>query len=503
MEFVRIAEKVFDKITSSILVKEDNSLILGGVRLSKLSLPSFLNWLLNKFDINLPSPYFMVHDGFVYFSESPESLSTIYVESMADNFISRNSNWKSVNDGMKNESSVSLYYNLERSAPFFMRKNRDVANVLKLYTIGRFDVVLGSDVIELHLHAVARKSGDLRNVPGFPIVLNGRADPDNFVLEDSSKPQSLFWIENSVTLRMLDLGSMEISSIELPDPCNIAAVYDSDKDGGLIWCVSSHGTVSVYNRKLEVVENFPILLSSRPTAAPTSFKGGIYVPLNDGRIARVSPDAEITYVELFEDSINGKVAAAGDYAAVYQKGFLGNIITLKNMKPENSDSPIFVPEIGFQNPALMKTTGKPYVGFVSQSGKMFVWHKNTMCDGFPLELEGTFNVNCAASDKYFYALSTEAVLYRISVDGSILAVRIPNSTARSAYLTVTKVDGRYKVFVCADANVIYGFSEDLELLSAFPLLGWGRPVFADVDGEKITECISLTLDNKITAWKLR
>ena len=55
----------------------------------------------------------------------------------------------------------------------------------------------------------------------------------------------------------------------------------------------------------------------------------------------------------------------------------------------------------------------------------------------------------------------------------------------------------------ADSNVIYGFNEELELLPGFPVVGHGNPVFADVDGDRKPEILSMSLDKKITACKLR
>ena len=65
---------VFEKIISSFLIKNDASLILNGVRLPQLQLPGFINSLLSLFNINIPFPYYVENDGFIYFSESPESL---------------------------------------------------------------------------------------------------------------------------------------------------------------------------------------------------------------------------------------------------------------------------------------------------------------------------------------------------------------------------------------------------------------------------------------------
>ena len=155
---------------------------------------------------------------------------------------------------------------------------------------------------------------------------------------------------------------------------------------------------------------------------------------------------------------------------------------------------------------------KIYTAFVSQAGTLFIWEnfsgdpvvQKDISGGAELAY-GTFEGRICASSKYFYALSSNAVLFRIGVDGEVLSVKIPNATAKDAFISVKKTEkfGEERVFVNADSNIIYGFNEKLELLSGFPLVGSGNPFFADVDGDKKNEILSISLDKKITAWKLR
>ncbi len=497
-------QKVFEKLTDSILIKEDNSLILGGVRLNRLSVPSYISWILKKFDINLPSPYFMVHENYIYFSESPECLSAIYTNSAAEKVILHNPNWKAASGDISTNSTVSLYYNLERSMPFFMRQNRDLSNVLKLYTIGRFDIELKDRLLGINLHACARKSGDLSLVPGFPMKIEGSVNPENFVIESGENPSALFWVENSSYIKTMNLKSLETKELNLGEKINICASSESSQDGGILWTVSDFGTVNLFNRELVSQDNFPVLLAARVASRPVAHRKGIYIPLESGIIVDVKANGDVSYIKDTEGhSINSPVSVCDEYGAIYEKGFLGNIFLMKNGRIQNKDEPLFVPEIGFENAAVSKRGGNFYTGFVSQAGKMYMWKNGEETADFPVELNGVFNGNCQATDKYFYALSTDAELFRIDEKGSVLSVRIPHATAKKPFLTVRNVDGKKCIFVCADANVIYGFNEKLELLSAFPLVGWGRPVFADIDGDKIIECLALTIDSKITAWKLR
>ena len=41
------------------------------------------------------------------------------------------------------------------------------------------------------------------------------------------------------------------------------------------------------------------------------------------------------------------------------------------------------------------------------------------------------------------------------------------------------------------------------MISGFPVAGWGRPVFADVNGDKNIDVLALTMDKKIVGWNLR
>ena len=199
----------------------------------------------------------------------------------------------------------------------------------------------------------------------------------------------------------------------------------------------------------------------------------------------------------------------GKAFAIYSKGFLGKIYYFEGEKCLNLENPFEIPGIALGSPAILKNGSKIYVGIITQAGEMNIWRADSkdgeQIEGFPIRLGGVFMTNVVASEKYFYALSTDALLYRISLDGSVLTVQIPNSTARHGFICLrdTEINGRESVFVCADANVIYGFNENLELLSGYPLTGWGKPVFADVNGDKVSECLALTIDKKLIAWKVR
>ena len=503
-------QAVFNKLTSSILIKDDNSLILGGVRLSRLEFPSFLNWLLSIFKINLPSPYFMVLDGNIYFSESSECLSSIYTNSRAGKSLIKNKNYIAVSENQKNEAALSLYYNLERSIPFFLRSNENFSKVLHLYTMGRFDLRFEKSVMELSLHACARKSGNLYAVPGFPLALAGKASPANLQVDSGKSPKNVYWVEDNNSIKALNLSSMNVVGKSNSDSVMIVASA-KPKGNGLLWSVTEHGYVSLLDSSLETLEGFPLMLGENISCRPCSAGENLILVSQSGNVFIVKPDSSYVSVEIPDLKAKSEpVALAGsDNFVIYSKSFLGKIFYFEGDKCLNLEAPFEVPGIALGSPSLIKSGSKVYIGFITQAGEMNLWRADSkdgeQAEGFPMRLGGVFMTNVVSSEKYFYALSTDAVLYRISLDGQILSVQIPNSTARHGFISVRRSGqgNRSGVFACADANVIYGFNEGLELISGFPLTGYGNPVFADVNGDKVSECLALTIDKNLVAWKMR
>ncbi len=496
-------KRVFEKINSSLLIEDSNALILGGARLSRIKLPDFLGKILAAFSISIPSPYYFVQDGFIYFSQSPECLSEIYSLSRENRTLVKTNSWKLVSSGQKSDSHVSLFYNLEQSSPAFLRSNRGLSNILRLYNMGRVDVRVKKNVLEIQIQACAEKKAGSRALSGYPVALSGSVETEDFAVSPDKK--TLFWLESSKRLKAMDLSSLNVVQKNLSDSYSVVAAESQSVSGGLLWGVSDFGTVSLFNSELENVEGFPVVLEGIPSSRASASKSQLIIPLEDERIAFVNMSGEVSYCEIPELSVKSAPAVLDELSAVYDKGFFGKIYHFDGKNCLNPESPVQVSEIGLGSPALLKNGNKIYTAFVSQSGTVEVWLDGSEAKKFPIKLPGVFLSNLAASKKYFYAISSDAVLYRISLDGSFLSVKIPDSTGKNAWLKADDCDGdgKSEIYVNADSNLIYAFNEDLELLSGYPLPGFGKPVFADGNGDNNPDFFALTLDKKINGWTLR
>ena len=497
-------KQIFEKIISSIILNDDTSLILDGVRLPRLEFPGFLQGLLKSFDISLPNPYYMVKDGYIYFSTAPETLSTIYTSLANGNKISKNENWQMVSTNQKNNATVSLFYDLARSIPFFLRGNNYVSKILQLYTIGRCDIRIEDSVLKCQLQANSKRAGSLKEIPGYPISLEGTSD-FKLYLSPIKNSNKIFWLENNNKIKMMNLSSMEVTERKIDSTkINICVAKKELSSGGVLWITTSEGNVFLLNENLEDVQNFPIMISGNPSSDSSSFEDGLIIPI-EKKLSYISSDGKEKIIELeIVGYIKSNPTVLNKNVAIYDKSFAGKIFVLENDVCINKENPFVVSGIAFGSPALLKSRSVLYTGFINQAGNLFIWEGNTLKENHPKKLNGIFYSNLVSNGKYFYAVSSVGEIFRIDVNGNYISVKIPNISVKEGYLTVSSQDnGVNNIYLTTDGNVIYGFNENLELISGFPLAGCGSPVFADVNGDRILDCVVQTIDKKINAWNLR
>ena len=494
-------KSVFARVVSSILVKNASPFILGGARLEQLKFPAFLNGVLSLFGVKLPSPYYMVHDGFIYFSESPETLSSVFSAGKNGARLASAESFKAVSDGMASEFSLSLFYNLERSVPFFLRSSSAISKVLSLYSLGRCDIAIDGGEIALSIQASSGKIKDSAEIAGFPIETDSRAT-SQLEKEAGEKGSTVFWTENEKIIKACDLHSLAVSSREVAESAQIIASAHNLRGNGALWAVTKSGAVYLFSKKLDAVPGFPVLTGEKLTAAPAVQGNALVFPTQSGALCFVDDSGKTEIVPLpLNGSIKSAPAVLGDVIAVYDKSFRGQIFLLQNRKIVNAENPLLVPGIAFGSPALFAPDSKTLsVAFITQAGNLYLWQNGAFPSGFPMKLEGNFKSNVATDGKNLYAISSQAKLYRIGENAETISVEIPNRTASDGGVSVR--DGR--IFVSVDGNVIYGFdSSSLELLAKFPLPGFGAPVLADVNGDKKEDCVVLSMDKKLFAWNAR
>lgn len=498
-------KQVFDTLVKSILLTENKSLILNGVRIPRLELPSFLQNLLKLFKVNIPKPYYLVYNNYIYFSQSAESIATIYTTFANGTNISHNQNWKAVSEKANKEAAVSLFYDLERSRPFFINSDSPLSQIIELYTIGRTDISLKDNSILFSLNAVSKRAGSLKNIPGFPMDLNAKTD---FSIQtcDIKKPETIFWVENDQTLKAMNVKKTQVYSYELSGKVVIKASAQGTNEK--VIALTSDNDFYVFNNKLEIEKGYPVKLKEKTIDTPYLASDKSFIPTESGDLLKIE-DKRISSIKLnaddFEDS-NIMIFYDGAKGVIYERGFLGKIYVLINGKCINADEPIIVDKIGFGTPSITKVADQYYIAFISQSGEATLW----ATDGSRIEqkhqfnLDGVFYTNFIACDGFFYTVSEQGEVFKINpYNGNVLSIQIDNVTAKEGIIEIRKANEKNYICVGIDGNRIYAFNEDLELVPGFPIAAHGIPAFADVNGDSYPDCFALTMDGKLNAWNLR
>lgn len=489
---------VFDKLSSSFVVKDDTSLILNGVRLPRLVFPDYIQNLLKAFGKSMKGVYYMVSNGFIYFSESPEPLSSVFNSSSQDR-ISKNMNWKSVSEG-DNASLLSLFYDLERSIPFFLKQKSQVSDILSMYSIGRFDIRLSDGVFDLSLNASGKRFSSRSDIPGFPVALSGEVSGN--LLSSNGKDKVLYWVENEKIVKSFSIKSGKTDKFEVSGDCWVSPSLHSKANG--VWVLTKDGEVFLLDENLSVQPSFPVYLDYHPSAEPASSSEGLVIPLSNGNLCYVSPDGSIEEVILnLTGQIKSKPFVSGKTVLVYEKGFIGKIHKIEG-KNVSSDEPLSVSGVSYGSPVMFKKGKNEYISMITQSGNLYIWENGKVKQNFPIKLPGVFFSNVVWNGNYLYAISDTAQVFRISDDGTFLTVVIPSASSKEGFLSVAQLEkgNGLDIFASLDGNVLYGFNENLELLPQFPVPGWKNPVLTDVNGDGKTDVICLTADDKLAAWNV-
>ena len=497
-------KEIFDSVFSSFVLQTNDSLLVDGVRLPCIELPSFLLSIVNIFGINVPRPYYLVSDGFIFFSESPENLVTFNSSLKRDNRISKNENWKKVSSKQSLYSSLSLYYNLERSLPFFVKGNSTLSKIIRLYNIGRFDLEIKDENLSLTLQSATIENGSSLTIPGFPMTLSDNVS-DIIVKSNAKNSNLIFYMEKDGKVCSLNCQTFEKNEILINDiEYIVAASLETCKtNGGELWAITKQGLCYLLNKNLENVKGFPLLLGISSFCSPTVYNSSLLIAAKDSKLYLVSPDALVKEIETTaEDYIRSTPTVFKDFIAFYEKGFLGGIHIFKNLEPYTT-SPLEIDKIAYESPCLFSDGLNDYVAMITQSGELFVFNLETLelLEGFPLELNDIFYLNVKAANGSLFAISESGNLYKISLNKTVTWEKIPHLSCKEGHLTVFDYDDDKKdeVFVSGQGNTLYGFSSDMELLYNFPVSGFGNPIFTDLNGDNKKDCLVITFDNKINA----
>ena len=507
----RKRQDVFNRAFQSFVINENIQLNLDGVRIPRIELPAFLYNLLLSMGIKIPSPYYTVYNGYLFVSESAESLLAAVNGARRNNGLVRTALWQTLAKSGSDRSGFSVFYSLDRSMPFFLRGSTPISPILQLYRQGLLRMFFQNHSVTVNLSVIQGPGRRLEPIPGFPLEPGQR--PGNQLYALSQDRSIIFTQSNSaVIVSPADAGK---KILEIPG--NTGKLYALPAEGitGAVWAAGSQGRVFLADAEFRVMQGFPRITGLQLSASPAAWNKKLYLPdftNNTGTLYVMDEQGSMEKWPLIFDAALMSPPAFINfgnkiYCACYPKEFFGNIWLLDEKGNALPGWPVPVPGIAFGSPLLFISGNRLNLAFITQAGELSVYdEEGRIKPDFPAELGGVFYLQPVYDGEYLWTVSAEGILYRISQDGQFLSQKIPGLEAREeAYITLHDMDGdnRPEIFITGEGNALYGYNRNFQALEGFPLPVWGRPAFADFLGNGKTGIAGMGMDNKLYMWQFR
>ena len=520
----RKRQAVFDKAFKSIALNENLRLNLDGVRIPRIEVPEFLQSLLRRWDMFLPSPYYTVYRDYLLASESAEALLAALRAMQRNDVLPKTAAWRNIAGGRTAASAFSLYYSLDLSMPFFLRKNTALSGFLSLYRQGLVRMSFDKRKTDISLVLIPGSGSGVNIVNS--LLVETKARPSNRIY--GSADNSRIFISAGETVVSVNVADNSTSEMRGQDRLwIIPAEVPGDKKAINAWITGERGRVTLVDSNLEPVQSFPVLTGLRLSSAPVAYNGKLYLCDEDKKVHTVDANgAQNVWETAFNTPLRSPpsfmtFSAKGGvrhYAAVYPKSFFGEIWLLDAdgkvlpgwpvplMKTDEDGFPVNA-GIGFGSPFLFASNNRVYIAFVSQSGDLFIFDENAKeVSPFPVALNGVFFVQPVFDGNFLWLVSSEGNLFRVSLDGEVLYQNIAGFSAKEeGYITVFDCDGDKipEIFFTGEGNALHAYKRNFRSLEGFPLPAWGRPHFVPAQGNKKAEIFGIGMDKRLYHWQFR
>jgi len=512
----RKRQQIFDKAFKSIALNEDTRLNLDGRRIPRIEVPEFLQKLLQKWDLFLPSPYYIVHKDFLLASESAEALLAAVRAMQRNDVLPKTAVWRSIAGGKTSACSFSLYYSLDLSMPFFLRQNTSLSGFLTLYRQGLARMSFNKGVVDISLSLIPGSGSGVTLVNGYPLELaavSAGGKPSNRIYGAGSGENSRIFFTfggSSIALKIADNSILELDGQ--------GSHWIIPADDANVWIVGDRGRVTLAEANFEPAPGFPLLTGHRLASPPAAYEGKLYLCDEDGKVHIIDAHGEqgeweTSFIAAVRSppsflTISTKKSSSV-YAAVYPKSFFGEIWLLDADGKALPNWPVSMDNtgIGFGSPLLLTHNNRVLVAFVNQAGQLLIYDENAApVQPFPLNLNGVFYIQPVFDGQFLWLAAADGTFFRVSLDGEVLYQQIAGfSVMEEGHITIFDSDGDKvpEVYITGEGNALHAYTRNFRSLEGFPLPVWGKPLFVPAQGNKKAEIFGMGMDRRLYRWQFR
>ncbi|MEL3908163.1 MAG: VCBS repeat-containing protein [Treponemataceae bacterium] len=493
----------FEKLFKSMLIDQSSTTVVDDIRVSRIVFPPAISFLLKVFGVDLPRPFYFIDGDFVFFSDNAEGIAR-YKALYSDNkVITKNEKIKKMLKNLSSESSFLLYYDLDRSVPFFLQNNKTLSDLLSHYGTGILSFkLMDEQKARFDLYAVQKTRQALKRVSNFPKQVSGQLYGKLHSAITKSGVPYLFW-STGEKIFSYNLTLDKLQEFRTDSNTLLTLELNNNKLTA-VWALSKNGTVYKMDENLTSIIS-PVL---------TSYKSiGELVILNDIAIFSTQDKPNLVIVkedgEVFlSDELTGKMTKSpviyGRDTIVALPRSFDSQVHIFNSSGESFASAIELEGIATVKPLVFDN----YIACFTEAG-IFTLHEfsknGETSQLYEKDLGTSIRVQPVYSktSKAIFVLDIEGNLRMLNIDGSQkFSVKVPNiddNMQITLYdITGDKIDD---VFISGGGNAVYAYSSDLNQLDGFPISGMSNPVFVDTNADGIEDILTFGVDSKISAFE--
>lgn len=501
-------KKMLSKLQQSAFLDTDESLVYNGVRLGRITLPDFLSGVVSMFGFRLDMPYYLREDRQIFFSTDPDALAMVANKRQSKELLLREPSFAKLSQPIAKDSALFLYYDMEKTTPFFLQQAGTVRDVLRIYNRGVLALQIKPDSMTLVLSARKSRQTGASLFPGFPKALPGGIDTSFVIAQSADRLPVAVYVNTSNQAVFFPLlgGSNTFLSVE---PHTRFAVEST----GMVYGFSPEGTLYRVSTEGEMKSPYPVITACKESFFPVPLFGSIalYSPA-DRKILNYGPSGDAQAWGPALDSVLREPPSAGiSYAAFAPRSFEGPVYLTDPSGKPLPGWPLKTGGISTVPPLLFKDGGEIRVAVLLQKGELHLYNiEGRPVEHFPVNLQGSFATAPAAcrseGKTYIAALANDGTLVLVSTEGQVAFSRRMNGlNAKETVITVLDLDrdGNDEFFLTGGRNTMEGLSAKLADLEGFPAAGAFPPALVDMNGDGRMEIATAGLDGKIYVYQYR
>lgn len=494
--------EVLTSIDKSVVLNTTDTLIINEVRINQFEYTPLVRAGMTLAKKSLELPYFIQFKGYLFLSMNPESLAQMVQKERLGELLLKEKTYKSITARIPRNANFFFFYDLNSAIPRFIAENPLLSQLLQEYEKGVVSLFYTENKITFNLSA--EPSGSLRTTlfPGYPQKVNGVSSQVFAADVQGGDSVELIYLTKDNDLHINDLTNNPLAQHHFDHKGCLSLMpgndlFYNDREGGLFKITGEGQVEAPYPQFTEAKDSFPPVFSERGMILYSSSAGEIQYYSYSGILQKSIPVEKTVFSTplLFENKLY-----------YYPKSLMGTVYSSTLSGEQVEGWPQDTMGISFSTPFHFEDS----IGFLTQMGNLFLWDtEGGIKEGFPIKLNGVYYatpVSFHGTKNLMALISSDGLVSLVDENGNIETSRyFENLTGKDLQITSYKPEDSKEdlLFLYGGSNYITAVNLNLQILEGFPVKGFTKPSFFDINRDGSVEFITAGYDNKLYIYTLR